>query len=115
MKKLICIPIAFCLAACVTDNNVRVTNESTVAAVQTQARSEPVYYNGKTYQFGLNPDGAGGFGLSVAGMHAGQQKDAVAVATSAMRYFACPDGQNGHLDNAPRFDNGRWLMHAKCG
>jgi hypothetical protein len=115
MNKLICIPLALSLAACVSDNNVRVTNERAVAAVQTQARSEPVYYNGKTYQFGLDPDGAGGFGLSVTGMTAGQQKDAVAVATSAMRYFACPDGQNGRLDNTPHFENGRWQMHAKCG
>lgn len=107
------------LAACVQkDNGVRVSSQKPVvkiAAPLAAARSEPVFYNGKTYQFHLVPQATGMFDLSVNGMGAGQQKDAVAVATSSLRYFGCVEGKTGKLTNAPVYADGRWKMSARCG
>ena len=38
---------------------------------------------------------------TTAAMKAGDQKDAVAIATSALAHFACPEGQKGRLSNTP--------------
>jgi hypothetical protein len=105
---------ALALCACVSNSNIRVTNEASPSGLQAKARSEPVYYNGKTYQFGLQPEAGGAFNLTVEGMTATQQKDAVAVATSSLRYFACPDKQTGKLETGPRYEAGRWLMRGRC-
>jgi hypothetical protein len=102
------------LAACSENKGVRVQNEEQVAAVQSRARSEPIFYNGKTYQFELAPDGAGNFALAVGGMSAKQQKDAVNVATSSLRYYACPEGQTGTLTGAPSYADGKWRMTGAC-
>jgi hypothetical protein len=119
MKNLSLAFAVLCLAACVQkDNGVRVSSQKPVAkaaAPQAVARSEPVFYNGKTYQFNLVPQSAGMFNLSVNGMGASQQKDAVAVATSSLRYFGCPEGKTGKLTNAPVYADGRWKMAARCG
>ena len=81
-----------------------------------QSRSEPIFYNGKTYQLDFGPTGTKGiYALSVAGMSAKQQKDAVAVATSSLGYYACPEGQRGQLTNQPSYAQSKWAMTAKCG
>ena len=106
--------LAFALAACGQKPDVNVTHST--GKVQTKSRSEPIFYNGKTYQLDYSyAEGSGMFDMAVSGMGAKQQKDAVAVATSALGYFACPDGQKGHLAGAPRYDGGKWKMQAKCG
>ena len=99
--------------ACTKKEPVRITTD-TAAPVQ-KARSEPIFYNGKTYQLNLTPTGDGLFAMSVAGMSAKQRKDAEAVATSSLRYFACPDGQTGVLQGAPDYTGGLWKMQARCG
>jgi hypothetical protein len=51
----------------------------------------------------------------VSGMGPKQQKDAVAVATSSLGYFACPDGQKGQLTGTPRYEGSVWKLAARCG
>ncbi len=110
--------VALVLAACTPkDSDVRVTAQR--AAVKTAvptaiARSEPVFYNGKTYRVHMTPQAGGTFDMAVDGMVAVQQKDAVAVATSSVRYFACPDGKTGILLNNPKYVEGSWQMSARC-
>lgn len=108
------------LAACSSaDNGVRVTAEKaaapTPAAAVAQPRSEPIYYNGKTYKLDFAPVGGGTYDMKVSGMSASQQKDAVAVATSSLRYFACPDGKTGKLVKGPSYAEAKWVMSARCG
>lgn len=99
------------------DNNVRITaNTPATAAVPVmKPRSEPIFYNGKTYNLDFEPEAGGSFAMKVSGMSARQQKDAVAVATSSLRYFACPDGKTGKLTNSPSYVENRWVMSARCG
>jgi hypothetical protein len=117
--KMICVAsLALALLGCSqTDNGVRISAEKPApppAPVQ-KARNEPIFYNGKTYQLRMVPTAGGIYDMSVAGMSAGQQKDAVAVATSSLRYFACPDGKTGKLTNQPRYAEASWKMSARCG
>ena len=102
------------LAACESKSSVRITNDQPVA-VQTKSRSEPIFYNGKTYHLDFTSSGGNDFAMAVSGMGAGQKKDAVAVATSSLGYFACPDGQKGHLTGEPVYSGDKWRMQAKCG
>lgn len=113
---LICLALAAGLAACASqDKSVRITAEKPAApAPVAKPRSEPIYYNGKTYQLDFAPVAGGVFAMSVGGMSAKQQKDAVAVATSSLRYFACPDGKTGTLTDQPRYESGHWRMSARC-
>ena len=101
------------LAACnEQDKAARISTEKTMPAPT--ARSEPVFFNGKTYQFDITPRGQGGYDLGVSGMSAKQEKDAVQLATSSMRYFACPDGKSAHLIGKPSYAGGKWKMAANC-
>jgi hypothetical protein len=119
MKIALLIILAAGLVACTQkDSGVRVSSQKPVAkaaAPKPVARSEPVFYNGKTYRMNLTPQAGGVFDLAVSGMSDGQQKDAVAVATSSLRYFACPDGKTGKLTSTPSYTGGRWNMSARCG
>jgi hypothetical protein len=118
-SNLVIIAAFFALSACTQkDNGVKVSSQkpvTKVAAPRPVARSEPIFYNGKTYQFKLAPQGNGQFDLAVNGMSDAQQKDAVAVATSSLRYFACPDGKTGKLINSPTYVDNSWKMTARCG
>jgi hypothetical protein len=53
--------------------------------------------------------------MTISGMSAKQQKDAEAVATSSLGYFACPEGQRGKLTTNPAYSGGKWRMQARCG
>jgi hypothetical protein len=109
------------LAACQnTDNGVRISTEKTTPTPQpvvvvAKARSEPIFYNGKTYRLNFAPAEKGVFDMAVGGMSAKQKADAVAVATSSLRYFACPEGKTGKLVNTPAYMSGSWKMRAQCG
>ena len=110
--------IALVLIGCSSrDTGVRVTAEKPAAPVVPIAkpRSEPIFYNGKTYHLDFAPSGGGVFAMVVKGMNAKQQKDAVAVATSSLRYFACPEGKTGVLNNKPVYNGNLWKMNAHCG
>lgn len=112
MKKVIfsgC--AALLLAACGTSEKIAL--EAKPPKAQTKSRSEPIFYNGKTYQLDFSHT-AGVFDMRVSGMGPKQQKDAVAVATSALRYFACPDGQNGQMIGTAKFAGTVWKLRAKC-
>lgn len=102
------------LASCKSDPQVRITSEKPVAA-QSAPRSEPVFYNGKTYRLDFSTKGSGVYDMAVSGMNSKQQKDAEAVATSSLGYFACPEGQRGKLQNKPAYTDAKWRMQAKCG
>jgi hypothetical protein len=119
MKRVFLVLTAVLLAGCSnSDNGIRVSTEKPQApapAPVPKARSEPVFYNGKTYNVRLTPVAGGVFRMAVNGMAVGQQKDAVAVATSSLRYFACPDGKTGKLTDQPRYTENTWNMSARCG
>ena len=106
--------LALTLAACKTGKDVRITSEAP-PAVQTGSRSEPIFYNGKTYHLDFSSVGGGAFDMAVSGMGPKQRQDAVAVATSSLGYFACPEGQRGRLQNEPAYAETKWRMQARCG
>jgi len=110
---LACCCAAF-LAGCKQSSTVRITGEAPPAPVAAP-RSEPIFYNGKTYHLDFAPGTGGAFDMAVGGMNAKQEKDAVAVATSSLRYFACPEGKTGKLTNKPAYDGGAWKLQARCG
>jgi hypothetical protein len=121
MNRKLLIVLALMLQACTSqDSSVRVTAQAPVkpapkAAAVPQTRTEPVFYNGKTYQLHFSPAGPGAYAMTVAGMSAKQAKDAEAVATSSLRYFACKEGFTGKLTDKPRYDSSIWRMTARCG
>lgn len=112
---LILVVVALGLAACSQDPDVRVTRSKPAPKVVMTPRSEPIFYNGKTYRLDFSPKGPNLFEMAVSGMTPKQQKDAVAVATSSLGYFACPDGQKGRLQGNPAYVDARWRMQARCG
>lgn len=122
MKKTLATAAILCLAlplaGCNNEaNGVRISAEKAAAPapVVARPRSEPIFYNGKTYKLDFAPTGGGAFAMAVGGMSAKQEKDAVAVATSSLRYFACPEGKTGKLTNKPAYTGGAWKMQARCG
>ena len=109
---VICVAAAVLVAGCSSGKKFRMTGEQTV---QTKSRSEPIFYNGKTYRLDYAyADDRRAFDMRVSGMTAKQEKDAIAVATSSLRYFACLDGQQGQLIGTPAYDGGVWNLQAKC-
>jgi hypothetical protein len=121
LKSLVLITCAsLALAACkTTDSRVSINtakkSPSAPAPVIAKPRSEPIFYNGKMYHLDFAPGAEGRFDMAVSGMSAKQEKDAVAVATSSLRYFACPDGKTGKLTTKPSYASSRWNMQARCG
>jgi hypothetical protein len=118
MKKILLIALLVGLSACSQkDNGVRVSADKPAVKPTPKAvsRSEPVFYNGKTYRVNLTPGQNGVYDVAINGMSGVQQKDAVAVATSSVRYFGCPDGKTGKLNNSPVYEGGSWKMSARCG
>jgi hypothetical protein len=103
------------LAGCSQDvNSVRITREPVVAMVNAMPRSEPIFYNGKTYKFDFAPAATGGYAVAVSGMTAKQQKDAIGLSTSALHYFACKDSQKTNILQQPIYTDGKWQMTANC-
>ena len=119
LASLAILALALLLTACNNEaNGVRISTEKkkvAPAAVVLKPRSEPIFYNGKTYHLDFAPGTGGAFDMAVGGMNAKQEKDAVAVATSSLRYFACPEGKTGKLTNKPAYDGGAWKLQARCG
>ena len=102
------------LASCGSEPQVRVTNEKP-AAKQVGAPLRTDFLQRQDLSPGFQPQGRGVYDMTVSGMSAKQQKDAEAVATSSLGYFACPDGQRGKLQNRPSYSDAKWRMQAKCG
>jgi hypothetical protein len=115
MNRVALIIVLACLGACTSSPNaLRITQEPLADKVQAKSRSEPIFYNGKTYQLDFGPDANGGYAMAVSGMSAKQEKDAVAVSTSALRYYACKDSQTSKLISKPAYRNTKWEMSAQC-
>jgi hypothetical protein len=116
MKESILIALVLALVAgCSSSSKVRF-NRNGPATVQTNSRSEPIYYNGKTYQLDYDFDETQKlFAMRISGLGAKQQRDAVNIATSSLGYFACPEGQRGKIMDAPSYEDGNWTLFAKCG
>lgn len=106
---------ALSLSACSQEPaGVRVVNDPVASSTSVAAKTEPVYYNGKTYQVSLTPATGDGANVSIAGMGANQAKDASGLATSAFHHFACKDSQKAVLQNSPVFDGGSWKAIGHC-
>lgn len=108
--------LAVAVAGCDAGSGARITRDKPASAPPpVAARSEPIFYNGKTYKLDFGPAGGGVYDMAVSGMTPKQQKDAVAVATSSLGYFACPDGKRGKLAGNPVYTDSKWRMQARCG
>lgn len=104
------------LAACSQKEpgDVRFTHNTGAAPVQTASRSEPVFYNGKTYRLDYSYQTASNsFAARVSGMKPTQGTDAQGLATSAIGHFACPSGR-GKLAGSPSYDAGIWSVPTAC-
>jgi hypothetical protein len=117
MNHLVIVLLAAAVLTGCTKSKVAVNSAATV---QTGSRSEPIFYNGKNYRLNyIYNQAAGAFDVKVSGetttMGANQKKDAVAIATSSIRYFACPEGQSGRLTGEPNYAAGTWSLQARCG
>jgi hypothetical protein len=115
--SVLCLSLS--LAACSKSGNVDI-NSGGPRSVQTQSRSEPIYYNGKHYALNYTYNNAmKAFDMKVSGttaaMKPDSQKDAINIASSSLGYFACPDGQKGRLVGSPQFKGGVWALQARCG
>lgn len=110
--------VAALLSACSQGPSaVRITNDVPAPPPKPAgiARSEPVFYNGKTYKVDLTPAAGGAYGVRVKGMSAKQQKDALGLSTSAFHHFTCKDSQKTDVLTKPAYENGEWNLTAKCG
>jgi hypothetical protein len=115
MKKIVLVICGLALlAGCASKSKVNINRAP--ATVQTKSRSEPIFYNGKTYQLDYTySEGQGTFDMKVSGLGPKQQQDAVNIAISSLGYFACPDGQRGKIRGMPIYVEGKWSLLAKCG
>ena len=105
--------VAVLVAGCKTSNTVRITEAPPQPL--TAPRSEPIFYNGKTYQLDFSPAGSGLYNMAVSGMGPKQQKDAVQLATSSLSYYACPDGHRGRIEGVAAYASSKWRLQARCG
>ena len=106
------------LAACSQDpSGIRLIQEKqaeAAASITLKAKTEPVFYNGKTYQVSLAPEADGFSSVKIADMGPKQAKDASALATSALFHFACKDSQKAVLATPPAFDGTVWSTSGTC-
>jgi hypothetical protein len=109
---LLIVPIV--LTACSHDpGGVRISHDSPSAPAPA-ARTEPVFYNGKTYQVAINPNPDGSISMNIGGMNVGQGRDATALASSTLHHFACKDSQKAVLQGQPAFDGAHWNANGSC-
>ena len=93
---------------------IRVVSGEESAASVTKAKTEPIFYNGKTYQVSVAPAPNGAATIQIAGMGPAQAKDASGLAISALHHFTCKDSQKALLDVAPVFDGNNWKTAGHC-
>lgn len=114
-NAIVLIVMLAALAACSSKPKVDVTR-STPSEIQTTSRSEPIFYNGKTYQLDYDfNEGANRFDMKVSGLGPANKQDAINIATSALSYYSCPDSKRGRLQGTPVFNGGKWDVKAMCG
>jgi hypothetical protein len=117
-RHILAASVLLLLASCSSPSKVSVTS-SGGGAVQTSSRSEPIFYNGQHYQVNYTYNEALRlFDMKVRGtsttMTPKDRNSATAIATSALRYFACPDSQSSRLVGEPQFASATWSLKAKC-
>jgi hypothetical protein len=114
MKRFLSVlALALTLAACAKKSTVDIS--SSQPAVQTQARSEPIFYNGKQYNMAYTyNEPLRAFDVKVSGLGAKQGRDARNIVFSGVRYFACPDPQTAQILGEPRYTGSDWLLQARC-
>ena len=113
IRIMVIVCAAALLASCAGKSTVNITHGS--AQMQTRPRSEPVFYNGKTYMLDYSyVESASAFDMRVSGMGPKQHNDAVALATSSLRHFACTGGQSSQMTGEPNYVGGVWRLQARC-
>lgn len=105
------------LSACSQSPNVRITQDQPVVKPPSpiKSRSEPVFYNGKTYQVAIAPDSSGLAKVTISGMSDKQAKDASGLGSSAFQHFSCRESQKAHIKSPPIYANGQWNLMTRCG
>ena len=93
---------------------IRVVSGADSAPNVTKAKTEPIFYNGKTYQVSVAPAPDGAATIQIAGMGPAQARDASGLATSALHHFTCRDSQKAVLNAAPAFAGGTWQATGHC-
>jgi len=116
MNRFVFVPlVTLALAGCSHDpSGVRISRDEPSPDVKVATRTEPVFYNGKTYQVGIAPSGDGGISLSISGMGANQVRDANEVTLSAMHHSSCKDSQRVVLTQPAAFNGGVWRASGRC-
>ena len=115
MKKNLCVVLfSLGLFGCSQEPaGIRVVAEKPNVSSGPTAKTEPVFYNGKTYQVSLAPVADGATRVSISGMSATQSRDADGLAKSSFHHFACKDTQKAVIIQ-PRFINALWVTTAHC-
>jgi len=121
-RGLVVVVVGMVLAACASQKNGVTVVSSPYQSGQRQ--TEPVFYNGQQYEvsftfnaianvYDMTVSGSGGRPL---GGTPGDRKVVEAIAASAVRHFACPDRQQGHIvANSTRHNGSAWELQARCG
>jgi hypothetical protein len=122
VRGLTVVAVGMVLAACASQKNgVTVVSSPYPSG---QRHTEPVFYNGQQYEvsftfnaiadvYDMSVSGSGGRPL---GGTPGDGKIVEAIAASAVRHFACPDRQKGHIvANSTRHNGSAWELQARCG
>lgn len=118
MNRNLLFAVLIALTACSqSPSSVRITQSEPALKIQPtlKARSEPVFYNGKTYQIALVPDATGLTMVTISGMSDKQSKDASGLGSSAFQHFSCRESQKAHIQSQPNYANGQWNLTARCG
>lgn len=117
MNRIVLFAALVGLTACSqSPSAVRITQDQPALNPQpmVKARSEPVFYNGKTYQVAMAPNEAGITAIAITGMSDKQAKDASGLGSSAFQHFSCRESQRAHIVSQPAFADGTWNLSARC-
>lgn len=120
MNRLIILMAMAVLSGCTkSPSTVRITDDVPPPVVRAKplavSKSEPVFYNGKTYRVDLAPAESGSYLVSVSGMTAKQEKDAMGLSQSAFHHFSCKDSQSTKFLNKIAYSDTKWSAMVRCG
>jgi hypothetical protein len=116
MNRFAILVAAFALAACSSgDNGVQVTAVQPAPKPVAPGRTEPIFYNGKTYSLKFTPADNGGYFVAISGMSSAQQNDATGLTTSAFHHYYCKDSQRTRILASPSYADSKWNSVTQCG
>ncbi len=120
MNRLIFLMAMAVLSGCTkSPSTVRITDDVPPPVLPAKplaiSKSEPVFYNGKTYRVDLAPVESGNYQVSVSGMTAAQEKDAMGLSRSAFHHFSCKDSQSTKFLSKPAYAGTQWTALVRCG